>query len=148
MAELVTKIAPEELPNVDAMLAEMDGREEELVDQLASIHERSIAGQSRALGRVVAQSKAKKAARKTVKAKKKAASVSEIATVDVDGMVVKDEGSVRRSKNRPINGEKTATLNHVYRHLGPAPQPDYERINELMNEWMDGWMNVVELSEL
>jgi hypothetical protein len=87
VVELVTKIAPEELSNVDAMLAEFDGREEELVDQLTSIHERSIAGQSR----VVAQSKAKKAARKTVKAKKKAASVSEITTVDVDGMVVKGD---------------------------------------------------------
>ena len=67
VTELVTKVAPNEIEAVDIMLQEFAGREQELIDQLTNIYERSIAAQTRLLSQAHAKKSAKKASRASQK---------------------------------------------------------------------------------
>lgn len=82
VTELVGRIAPEEIVNVNIMMAEFEGRERDLMDQLTLIHERNIAHASR----LVSQSNAKKAVREEIKAKRASVPVT---ALDVDQAVAR-----------------------------------------------------------
>jgi hypothetical protein len=66
---LVHKVVPEEIENIDHMIAEFEGNEEELLKSLRAMKERLEAKKARLLGR----KEAKKKALQTVKAKKQEA---------------------------------------------------------------------------
>lgn len=63
---LVRRVVPEEIDNIDEMMAQFAGREEELVETLRTMQERAIAQKARLAG----QKQAKQAAKKSVEASK------------------------------------------------------------------------------
>jgi len=60
---LVRRVVPEELDNVDEMMTQFRGREEELVETLRNMQERSIAQKARAAGQRAAKVEAKQKAK-------------------------------------------------------------------------------------
>jgi uncharacterized protein YdaU (DUF1376 family) len=66
---LVRKVVPEETKNIDHMIAEFEGNEEDLLKTLRAMKERLVAKKARLQGR----KQAKKKALQTVKAKKQEA---------------------------------------------------------------------------
>jgi len=65
---LVRRVVPEEIDNVDEMMLQFQGREEELVETLRTMQERSIAARQREAGRRNAKREAKKLAKEAKKA--------------------------------------------------------------------------------
>ena len=72
---LVRRVVPEELDNVDEMMTQFRGREEELVETLRNMQERSIAQKARAAGQRAAKVEAKQKA-KLQRSPRKAGSTS------------------------------------------------------------------------
>jgi hypothetical protein len=69
---LVRRVVPEEIDNIDEMMAQFAGREEELVETLRTMQERAIAQKARLAG----QKQAKQAAKKSVEATKAGSGVT------------------------------------------------------------------------
>lgn len=65
---LVRRVVPEEIENVDEMMLQFQGREEELVETLRTMQERSIAARQREASRRNAKREAKKLAKEAKKA--------------------------------------------------------------------------------
>jgi hypothetical protein len=83
---LVKQVVPEEQDNVDEMMMQFQGREEELVETLRSMQERQIANKARVEG----QKRAKRDAKDQVEAQKAA-----IPTEDQDWMDDVDKGALK-----------------------------------------------------
>lgn len=73
---LVRRVVPEEIENVDEMMLQFQGREEELVETLRTMQERSIAARQREASRRNAKREAKKLAKEAKKANSSASSLS------------------------------------------------------------------------
>jgi len=68
VVSLVHRVVPEEIDNVDEMMLQFQGREEELVETLRTMQERSIAARQREASRRNAKREAKKLAKEAKKA--------------------------------------------------------------------------------
>lgn len=63
---LVRRVVPEEIDNVDEMMNQFKGREDELVETLRTMQERAVAQKARAAGHKAAKAKAKKSVQRGV----------------------------------------------------------------------------------
>ena len=99
--ELVRHVVPEEKDNIDEMLLQFRGREEELVETLRSMKERSVAQKARIEG----QKRAKRDAKQTVEAKNKAASMG---AIDNTGAPA-DDSWITEIENTPHSATGTLT---------------------------------------
>jgi hypothetical protein len=62
---LVRRVVPEEIDNVDEMMNQFKGREEELVETLRTMQERAVAQKARAAGHRAAKTEARRAVQRT-----------------------------------------------------------------------------------
>lgn len=87
---LVRRVVPEEIDNVDEMMMQFQGREEELVETLRTMQERTIAARQREASRRNAKREAKKLAKETKKANVKIAKSEN----ETKSLVAGDENAV------------------------------------------------------
>jgi len=78
---LVRRVVPEEIDNVDEMMNQFKGREEELVETLRTMQERAVAQKARQAGQKSAKMEARRSARS--KAAGASAVVSKVASLEI-----------------------------------------------------------------
>ena len=110
---LVRRVVPDEIDNVDEMMKQFRGREEELVETLRTMQERSVAQRARA----AVHKSAKIQARRSVKQKRAAAAAAGVAAGAVAGMAMSKsksgEGehhdSMLYPEGKPVRKRSTAS---------------------------------------
>ena len=110
---LVRRVVPDEIDNVDEMMKQFRGREEELVETLRTMQERSVAQRARA----AVHKSAKIQARRSVKQKRAAAVAAGVAAGAVAGMAMSKsksgEGehhdSMLYPEGKPVRKRSTAS---------------------------------------
>ena len=110
---LVRRVVPDEIDNVDEMMKQFRGREEELVETLRTMQERSVAQRARA----AVHKSAKIQARRSVKQKRAAAAAAGVAAGAVAGMAISKsksgEGehhdSMLYPEGKPVRKRSTAS---------------------------------------
>ena len=105
---LVRRVVPDEIENIDEMMSQFLGREEELVETLRTMQERSIAARQREASRRNAKREAKKLAKE---AKKASAKKSPVRVANAESKPLVDSSSEQADlKSIPSKGENSSAM--------------------------------------
>lgn len=116
---LVHRVVPEEIDNVDEMMMQFQGREEELVETLRTMQERTIAARQREASRRNAKREAKKLAKETKKANVKIAKSEN----ETKSLVAGDENAVENqldTLNKAVGVSEWEAVGDTAQQLGES----------------------------
>jgi hypothetical protein len=126
---LVRRVVPEEVDNIDEMMAQFQGREEELVETLRTMQERAVAQKARLAG----QKQAKREAKQMVEGK---AEPSTMAAVPASGG---KPGAADDSWIKEIDQTPASAASSLYasRLLPPKDEEDPEEMEDALRSAID-----------
>jgi len=153
--ELVRRVVPEEIDNVDEMMNQFKGREEELVETLRTMQERAVAQKARAAGHKAAKVKAKRNVQRGVVPGVPSVSGSTLSSADVDSALDKaveqgdwtevarvaqslagDKAAVKMTpKKRELQGEAAEKVSAVDELIKVG---DWTGVYEVANQYSEG----------
>jgi hypothetical protein len=135
---LVRRVVPEEVDNIDEMMAQFQGREEELVETLRTMQERAVAQKARLAG----QKQAKRQAKQMVEDK---AEPSTLAAVAASGGKpgAADDSWIKEIDQTPAKASASSGL------LGPPKEEDSEQMEHALRSAIEAgdWEAVATTAE-
>jgi hypothetical protein len=125
---LVRRVVPEEVDNIDEMMAQFHGREEELVETLRTMQERAVAQKARLAG----QKQAKREAKQMIEGKAEPLTMT---AVPADGGKpgTADDSWIKEIDQTPQTPERASAASGLLGASGLTPPKEEEDTDEMEN---------------
>jgi hypothetical protein len=129
---LVRRVVPEEVDNIDEMMAQFQGREEELVETLRTMQERAVAQKARLAG----QKQAKREAKQMVEDKAEPATLAAVPASDGEP-VATDDSWINEIEQTPKKTSVSSGLLGARRLSPPKEEEDPKEMERALRSAID-----------